>query len=78
MNRYFFHIYNDDITLDDEGVELPDLNAARQRALREARLLAAESVVEHGHLILHHRIDIAMADETVATVRFGDAIQVQA
>ena len=34
MTCYFFHIQDGDTMLDAEGVELPDLNAAREEAIR--------------------------------------------
>jgi hypothetical protein len=34
MQRYFFHLKDGHTSLDGEGVDLADLNAARQEALR--------------------------------------------
>jgi hypothetical protein len=34
MIRFFFHMQDDSTTLDDEGTELPDVNAAKQEAIR--------------------------------------------
>jgi hypothetical protein len=51
MPRYFFHVFNDEETRDEEGADLPDTPAAVRRAADEARILAAESIKEHGHLI---------------------------
>ena len=75
--RYFFHLYNDIVAIDEEGQELPDLAAARDEALRNARAIAADSVTK-GKLSLKHRIDVA--DESgacVATVYFKDAVKVE-
>jgi hypothetical protein len=58
MQRFFFHIYNDQVTLDEEGRELPGLDAARELALESAREMVCESVHE-GHLNLDHRIEVA-------------------
>jgi hypothetical protein len=77
MARYFFHIFNDEITRDEEGTDLADDIAAIERAKREAQNLASVSVQEHAHLILHHRIDVT--DETarlVGSVTFGDVINI--
>jgi hypothetical protein len=66
MPRYFFHLHNDIDALDEEGVELVDLDAARARARHSV------------HLVLDHHIDIA--DESGAileTVRFGDVVTVE-
>ena len=56
MPLYFFDIYNDQTTEDDNGIDLADSEAALKRARAEAQNLAAESIREHGHLILDHRI----------------------
>ncbi len=34
MARYYFHVQDGRTILDDEGVELPDLDAARKEAIR--------------------------------------------
>ena len=76
MPRYFFNLYNDVIAIDEEGVELADLAAARAHGIHETRTMAAESA-RKGHLNVHHRIDIA--DETgtvVDTITFGDAVTI--
>lgn len=75
MPRYYFHLHNDVDAPDDEGVEFPDLEAARQHAMADARFTAGETVKEMGHFVGHHRIDIE--DETgavLAIVRFDDAV----
>ena len=74
--RYFFHLHNDIQTQDEEGLELPDLAAARLHAEQAAREMAAESV-RQGHLNLSHCIEVVSADETERLiVRFGDAIRI--
>ena len=74
--RFFFHIHDDIELLDDEGIELPDREAAEREALRGARSIACEQVVR-GELHLEHRIDVEGEDgETLFRVRFGDAIDV--
>jgi hypothetical protein len=41
MPRYFFHILSGGVTVeDDEGIDLPDMAAARQEAVASARDLA--------------------------------------
>ena len=78
MARYFFNIYNDEETLDEEGLELPDASAALARAVDEVRNFAAESVKSHSHLVMHPRIEVVDADlRLVGTVRFGDVIEVR-
>ena len=78
MPRYFFHIHNDRDTIDEEGIELPDGDAARERGQHEARNLAAESIKTEGHLVLDHRIEIVdEAGGKVATIRFEDAVAIR-
>jgi len=42
--RYYLHLFNDMDVIDEEGVELPDEPAALQYALRNARVMAADSL----------------------------------
>jgi hypothetical protein len=77
MPRFYFHLYNDETVLDAEGTELPNVAAALQSAASMARQMAAQSVRD-GHLVLHHRIEIAgQSGEIVGSVRFGDVVRVQ-
>lgn len=77
MPRFYFHLFNDVTSLDEEGVELPDDAVAMQRAATNAREMAAQSVRD-GHLVLSHRIDVGNeAGDNIGTVRFGDVVQVR-
>jgi len=76
MTRYFFHLYNDEISRDEEGIELADLDAARDSARREVQYQAAESVKAHGHLIRSHRIVICDANGELETITFGDVVTI--
>ena len=76
MPIFYFDVYNDDVTLDDEGAELADLAAARAHAVKEARVLAAETV-KAGHLNCRHHIDIRDESRvTLASVAYGEAVEV--
>ena len=76
MPRYFFHLHNDLETRDEEGIELPDLAAARQVAVHEVRAVAAQNVT-HGQLVLSHSIEVCdEAGATVLTVCFGEAVEI--
>ena len=73
--RYFFHLHSDVETQDEEGVDLPNEAAARDRAEDEARMMAAASV-QQGYLRLSHNIQVT--DETgepVLKVTFGDVVK---
>ena len=76
MPLYYFNIYNDDTTLDEEGAELADEHAARAYAVKAVRELAAETAL-HGHLIGHHRVEYVDADQKVlGKVRFDEAVEI--
>jgi hypothetical protein len=75
--RYFFNVYDNLVSQDEEGMELPSPAAARLEALRGARGLIAEQV-GHGYIALSHWIDVA--DEggvIVLTVTFRDALDIK-
>lgn len=77
MARFYFDIYNDDVTIDEEGIECADAVSARARAISEARILACDTIRHKGALNLEHRIVILdAAREPVAIVRFGDAVEI--
>ena len=77
MPRYYFHVFNDEVSMDEEGTLLPDLDAARETAMDGCRDLVCESV-QKGHLNLDHRIDIADGKgEVVMKVTFRDAFTIQ-
>lgn len=74
---FYFHLHNDIHTVDEEGCELPDAEAARAQAEDEARVMAAESV-RSGHLDLSHYVEVAdESGETLFKVRFGDVVCVR-
>ena len=76
MPRYFFHLYNHIVCTDEEGAELPDLEAARARAIESARETMSHDV-KKGELCLSHRIEVEdELDEQVLTLRFGDAVRI--
>jgi hypothetical protein len=77
MGRYYSHVFNDEITIDEEGAELPEIEAARARAIEAARALVCESV-QKGHLNLDHRIEVADEnDARVMTVTFREAFTIR-
>lgn len=77
MPRYFFHVYNDDTTIDREGQDLADLDAAKREATRSARDLMAEAV-RHGEVILSHRIEVEDdGGRPLLTIRYADAVLIR-
>ena len=76
--RFYFHLYDDVDAPDPEGVELPDLEAARKYALRNARFTAGETIKETGRLVPDHRIDVEDEQGNVlTTVRFADVVKIE-
>ena len=77
MPRFFFNLFDDAATIDEVGVELPDLVAARQAAVEEARALISEEV-RNGRVDLAHRIEVE--DETrrpVLVLPFSAAVEIE-
>jgi hypothetical protein len=78
MPIFFFHVFNDVVAMDEEGLELPDLDAAREHALESARELVCDSV-QRGYLNLEHRIEIENEKrECLLVLTFRDAFTVAA
>lgn len=78
MPQFYLHIYNDHGDAeDDEGLEVPSLAVAREKAVQGIRsLLAAE--VENGSINLDGRIDIKDPRGAVLlTVPFKEAVAVK-
>ena len=77
MPLYYFNVYNDDITIDEEGRELANDDAARANAVVEARTMAAETVMQ-GHLTGSHRIEYVDSNlKKVGEVRFDEAVEIR-
>jgi hypothetical protein len=77
MPRYFFHVHNDLNAVDEEGVELRDMAAVREYALKNARSLICESVGQ-GHVNLGHFILVQDDDgEEVLKLTFGEAFTIE-
>jgi uncharacterized protein DUF6894 len=74
---YYFNLYNDDVTMDDEGIDLADADAARAHAIKEARAMAADTV-RHGHFTASHRVEcVDQERRPVGTVRFDEAVEIR-
>ena len=77
MPRYFFHVYDDVVLRDDEGIELADSEAARAEALAGARALICDQV-RKGRLSLHHRIEVEDdRGRAVLTLPFDEAVRIE-
>jgi hypothetical protein len=76
MPIFFFDVYDDLGAIDEEGVNLPSVAAARRMAIKSARCLAAEQV-RNGRLALNHGIEVRDGRKAVFTVRFADAVAIE-
>jgi hypothetical protein len=78
MPRFHLNLHNGlGLTPDEEGLDLPDEEAARAEAIRSIRSLVSEEVKE-GCIDLNGRIEIIGEDgQCVDTIRFVDAVELQ-
>ena len=76
ISRFFLHVSNETRAVDPEGVELPNLDAARTSAVRGARELIAEAILAGRSVSRRHCIEITDGDGTLHhTERFGDLVE---
>jgi hypothetical protein len=78
MPRFYYHVRNGfGFAEDEEGVELADLEAAKQHAIEGARSLRSADVAE-GELDLRGRIEITdAAGACVLVLPFRDALRIR-
>ena len=78
MPRFFLHVHNRmGFAPDDEGLELPDLAAAREAAVAGIRSIVSEEVGQ-GTLDLAGRIDICGENgEVLMAVPFSEAVELR-
>ncbi|MBC9033825.1 hypothetical protein IAG41_15625 [Sphingomonas sp. JC676] len=78
MQRYFFNVYNGTgLTEDLEGLELPDLEAARVQALSGIRSIIGEELAS-GLVDLNGRLEICdEAGSVLLSVPFSDAVELR-
>ena len=75
MPLFRFHIYNDTETIDLEGMQLPNLDAARQHAIKGARGVMSAGVAK-GEINLGDWIEVEDEHSQVTVVPFADALNV--
>lgn len=78
MPRFFFHIVNGNgETRDEEGVELPDLAAARREALSGIRSMLREELT-HGMIDFAGKVCITdHCDRHLLEVPFRNAVEIR-
>ena len=77
MPRFRFHIFNDDHTVDDEGQQFLNLDAARAFAGVAARGIMADELKSKGQINLSHWIEIEEDNGDMSVVAFGDVVKVE-
>jgi hypothetical protein len=76
MPRFYFHLHNSIESVDEEGAVLPDMQAARQEAIRNARDIIANEIRYSGQIHLSHWLEIEGECGRKTPVRFGDCVGV--
>jgi hypothetical protein len=78
MPLYFLHVYNSTgWSRDEEGLDLPDLDAARAQAVEGIRSILSDEV-EHGKIDFAGKIEIAdESGRVLATVTYHDAVDLR-
>ena len=78
MPQFYFHLHDNMDVTDEEGKELPDLEAAHAYATNLARFEIGQAVIARGKVLLSHRIDIENEQgDVVGSLRFGDVVQIR-
>ena len=78
MPIFHLNVFNNVITPDLDGLERPDLEAAKADAIAGARDLVASDIREGRTVHQSHRIEITDdAGQLLHTVRYGDVVDLQ-
>ena len=76
MARFFFNLFNDLAILDEEGMDLPDIGAAKRQARSAAAGLIAEQVGFGKRLNPEHSIEVQDEERRVVyTLSFRELIE---
>ena len=76
MPRFHFHLHEDGICQDDEGMELPDALAAYEMAIKGVRSLLGEQV-HSGELHLNWWIEVTdHAGTEIFQIPYQEAIEI--
>ena len=77
MPRFFFNVYDERTTIDEVGQELPDLAAAREAAVEEARAILGDEA-RNGRIDLSHRIEVEDENRRpVLLLPFSAAVEIE-
>ena len=77
MPRFFFNVFDDGTTIDEVGLELPDVTAAREAAVEEARAIISDEA-RNGRIDLSHRIEVEDEERRpVLMLPFSAAVEIE-
>lgn len=77
MPRFFFNVFDEAANIDEVGQELPDVAAAREAALEEARAILADEA-RSGRIDLSHRIEVEDEQRRpVLLLPFSAAVEIE-
>lgn len=77
MPCFYLNVYNDEVVIDQDGVELQDLATAQARATEGIRSIIAEHVTFGRPVTLSHRVEITDDnDDVLSVIRFGDVLTI--
>jgi hypothetical protein len=77
MPRFFFHVVGGDLVVDEEGIELPDIGAARHHAIVGARSILSSEIMA-GRLPLREAIEVTDDNgSSLLVLPFRQAFQVE-
>lgn len=78
MPLYHFHVQSAIEAYDAEGIELPNLEAAKASAVTSVRALIVEEIRHEHRFSPNHSIRIANADGlSLHVTRYGDCVDVR-
>jgi hypothetical protein len=76
MPKFYFNVFNDMVVIDDEGTDLPDVQAARAQARTGAAQMIAEQIIAGKRMNVRHRIEVEDEDRCpVFTLPFRDLVE---
>lgn len=74
--RYRFHLYNNTETIDHEGRDFANFEAAQLEAIADARELMCADMKANGEINLNHWIELEDDEGGMVIVSFRDAVSI--
>ena len=78
MPHFHLNVFDDIEAYDREGIQCPNIEEAKGKAIAGARELVATSIIEGKPIYRSHRIEITNGcGEVLDTVRFADIVDLR-